>query len=112
VLCAPGFRTSAIRNVPESEKHAVEQEYGLTPRSYGNTLEIDHIVSLELGGSNDPANLFPEKVNANPGYHVKDRLENKLHQLVCQGKRYLPTVQKQIAKNWEALYKSVYGVNP
>ena len=28
---------------------------------YGGTLEIDHIVSLEIGGSNDIANLFPEK---------------------------------------------------
>jgi hypothetical protein len=26
------------------------------------TLEIDHIVSLELGGSNDIANRFPEKL--------------------------------------------------
>jgi hypothetical protein len=112
VLCSPGFRTSSIRNVPDSVRHAVEQEYGLAPRSYGNTLEIDHIVSLELGGSNDIANLFPERANAALGYRVKDRLENKLHQLVCQGKRYLPTVQKQIAKHWQALYKSVYGVNP
>src|SRR3954468_12527879 len=53
VLCAGSFHTSAIRNVPESEKHAVEIAYGLLPRPYGSTLEIDHIVSLELGGSND-----------------------------------------------------------
>ena len=43
---------------------------------YGRTLEIDHIVSLELGGSNDIANLSPERATAEPGYHVKDRLEN------------------------------------
>ena len=112
VLCAPVFTTKKIRNVPDSVKHAIEQHYGLPARSYGNTLEIDHIVSLELGGSNDPANLFPEKVDANPGYRVKDRLENKLHQLVCAGKLYFPTVQKQIAKDWESLYKKVYGTNP
>ena len=45
-----------IRNVPESEKFAVEQEYGLAAMQYGSTLEIDHIVSLEMGGSNDIAN--------------------------------------------------------
>ena len=29
-------------------------------------------MSLEIGGSNDIANLFPEKLNANPGYPAKD----------------------------------------
>src|SRR5439155_19822988 len=28
LLCSPGFRTSAIRNVPESEKFAVARGYG------------------------------------------------------------------------------------
>ena len=49
----------------------------MQPGHYGSTLEIDHIVSLELGGSNDIANLYPEKLDAAPGYQVKDRLENK-----------------------------------
>ena len=61
VICSSTFRTGPIRNVPDSEKHQVEIEYGLAPKSYGSTLEIDHIVSLELGGSNDIANLYPEK---------------------------------------------------
>jgi hypothetical protein len=51
VLCSSAFRTGSIRNVPDSEKHQVEVEYGMVPRSYGRTIEIDHIVSLELGGS-------------------------------------------------------------
>ena len=59
VICAPGFRTGDIRNVPAAEKFGVEREYGLVPRTYGRMLEIDHIVSLELGGSNAIANLFP-----------------------------------------------------
>ena len=58
-------------------------------------MEIDHIVSLELGGSNDIANLYPEKANANPGYHVKDKLENKLHDLVCDGTMTLRSVQSR-----------------
>jgi hypothetical protein len=62
--------------VPQSEKNPVEVEYGLAPKKYGKTLEIDRIVSLELGGSNDIANLIPEKVDAHPGYKVKDKLEN------------------------------------
>lgn len=112
VLCSSTFHTSDVRNVPESEKHAVEVEYGMTPASYGSTLEIDHIVSLELGGSNDIANLFPEKANAAPGYHVKDRLENRLHALVCSGGMTLHAAQQGIAENWEALYRQVFGSSP
>jgi hypothetical protein len=81
----------------------------------GSTLEIDHIVSLELGGSNDIANLYPEEAtlpgNA-PGFHVKDKLENKLHDLVCDGTMTLRSVQRQIAATWQALYKRAFGMDP
>ena len=109
VICSSSFHTSTIRNVPESEKFAVEAEYGIRPGHYGGSLEIDHIVSLELGGSNDIANLYPEKLNAGPGYRVKDRLENRLHAMVCAGAMTLRAAQVGIATNWQALYKRVFG---
>ena len=109
VICSAGFHTDAVRNVTQGEKFAVEREYGMKPAYYGRTLEIDHIVSLELGGSNDIANLFPERAKARPGYHVKDRLENRLHELVCSGQMSLRTAQTRIAGNWQALYRSVFG---
>jgi hypothetical protein len=108
-LCSPGFRTSSIRYVPQSEKFAVEREYGLAATYYGRTLEIDHIVSLELGGSNAIANLYPEPGAGTADYHVKDRLENRLHELVCAGRLSLRAAQIGIARNWEALYRRVYG---
>lgn len=109
VICSADFRTSEIRDVPTSLKHEVEVEYGLTPKPYGHALEIDHIVSLELGGSNDVANLFPER---HPGYHAKDRLENRLHDPVCEGTRGLRATQRRIATDWRALYRDVFGVAP
>jgi len=109
VLCSSSFHTSSIRNVPESERFAVEAEYGLKPGHYGGSLEVDHIVSLELGGSNDIANLYPEKLNAGPGYRVKDRLENRLHAMVCAGTITLDAARVGIATNWQALYKRVFG---
>lgn len=112
VICSAGFRTSSIRNVPQSEKYAVEIEYGMAPARYGRTLEIDHIVSLELGGSNDIANLFPEKISPPPGYKVKDRLENEVHDWVCADKIRLRPAQRQIAANWQALYRKVFGTSP
>ncbi len=104
VLCSSSFRTGTIRNVPQSEKFAVEVEYGMKPAYYGRTLEIDHIIPLELGGSNDIANLYPET-----GYGAKDRLENKAHDLVCAGTLTLRTAQQGIARNWQVLYKRVFG---
>jgi Protein of unknown function (DUF3761) len=120
VICSAGFRTSSIRNVPESEKFAVEREYGMRAGHYGSSLEIDHIVSLELdhivslelGGSNDIANLYPEKLYARLGFRVKDRLENRLHSMVCAGSIGLRPVQRAIASNWQGLYKRVFGVAP
>jgi hypothetical protein len=107
VLCARAFRTGSIRNVPQAEKFAVEHEYGLAERYYGRTLEIDHIVPLELGGSNAISNLFPERT-----YASKDRLENRLHALVCAGSMGLAAAQTGIARDWEALYRRVFGVSP
>jgi hypothetical protein len=109
VLCSSGFHTSAIRNVPQSEKDAVEREYGLPAGHYGRTLEIDHIVPLELGGSNAMANLFPER---QPGYHTKDRLENEAHRVVCSGSIGLRAAQRAIAANWKTLYQRVFGNAP
>jgi hypothetical protein len=112
VIC-PTAHTEKYRWVADSVKRAVEIEYGMDPtKKYGTTLEIDHIVSLELGGSNDIANLYPEKADAHPGYHAKDKLEHKLHKLVCDGVRDLNVVQVQIAKDWQTLYKDVYHVAP
>jgi hypothetical protein len=115
VICAASFRTGPIRNVPESEKHQVEIEYGLAAKGYGSTLEIDHIVSLELGGSNDIANLYPEKAalpGHAPGFHIKDKLENAAHKAVCAGTISLRSAQQQIASNWEKLYKHLFGIAP
>lgn len=112
VVCSPTFHTSAVRNVPQSEKYAVEREYGMPAQLYGRTIEIDHIVPLELGGSNDIANLFPEPGAGGANYHLKDRLENRLHVLVCGGVMTLPAAQRRIATNWSALYRSVFGTEP
>jgi hypothetical protein len=111
-ICAPTFRTAPIRHVPDSEKHDVEIEYGMAPKGYGSSLEIDHIVSLELGGSNDIANLFPERATPTPGYHAKDKLENKLHDMVCAGQIGLRSAQRRIASNWVRLYKRVFKTAP
>jgi hypothetical protein len=45
--------------------------------------EVDHLIALEIGGSNTANNLWPEPYAGSMGAKAKDRLENKLHKMVC-----------------------------
>ena len=112
VICAASFRTSSIRNVPQTEKFAVERAYGMAESYYGHTIEIDHIVPLELGGSNALANLFPEPGSGAANYHFKDALENRAKAAVCDGQLSLRTARMGFARNWVALYHRLYGHAP
>jgi len=101
-ICVSGY-SSSVRSVPASEKDAVYAEYGITHHATGE-YEVDHFVSLELGGSNDISNLFPEAAEPKPGFHEKDKVENYLHDQVCNGNMSLADAQRQIATNWVAVY--------
>jgi len=102
-ICKRGY-AGRVRNVSASLKRRVYASYGIRHHKRGS-YEVDHLVSLELGGSNDEANLFPEAANPRPGFHEKDRLENRLHALVCEGRESLRTAQRRIAGNWLAEYR-------
>jgi hypothetical protein len=101
-ICKSGYARS-VRNVPTSEKNQDYAEYGITHHSTGQ-YEVDHLVSLELGGSNDIANLWPEAASPKPGFHEKDKVENYLHSQVCSGAISLKEAQIEIATNWLAVY--------
>ncbi len=102
VICKKGYAGS-VRNVPDSEKQQVYAEYGITHHATGQ-YEVDHLVSLELGGSNDISNLWPELASPTPGFHQKDTVENYLHSQVCSGAISLQQAQVEIATNWLAVY--------
>lgn len=108
-ICKSGY-ASSVRNVPTSEKNQVYAEYGITSR-YSGQYEVDHLVSLELGGSNDISNLWPETANPTPGFHQKDQVENYLHDQVCSGAMTLAEAQYQIATNWLQAYHQMQGSN-
>ena len=106
-ICVSGY-SSTVRNVPTSEKNQVYAEYGIYSHTAGQ-YEVDHDVSLELGGSNDIANLWPEPASPKPGFHEKDKVENYLHAQVCSGAISLKQAQVEIATNWLAVYNSMSG---
>jgi hypothetical protein len=106
-ICVPGY-SSKVRDVPESVKNQAYQEYGITSHQPGQ-YEVDHLISLELGGSNSIRNLWPESYTGDWNAHVKDKLENKLHSLVCDNQVDLKTAQREIATDWIAAYKKYVG---
>lgn len=111
VICKPGY-TKTVRNVPQQLKEQMYRSYGILSREKGE-YEIDHLISLELGGSNSVRNLWPESYQTQPlNAHVKDAIENKLHELACGGKISFPEAQQAIAHNWEAAYVQYIGPLP
>jgi hypothetical protein len=110
-LCVPGY-TKKVRNVPAEMKREVYEEYGVTSHGPGD-YEVDHLIPLELGGSNSIKNLWPESHRTSPwNAQVKDRLEGKLHELVCSGRLDLKTAQQAIAANWIEAYRFYVSPNP
>ncbi len=105
LVCQPGYSKS-VRNVPENEKDQVYAEYTIETHTTGQ-YEVDHLISLELGGSNDIANLWPEAAQPQPGFHEKDKIENYLHDQVCNGTISLQQAQQEIATNWLQVYNTI-----
>jgi hypothetical protein len=101
-VCTPGWPREH-RDVTESMRDRVYAEYG---RVRGpSCCEVDHLIPLELGGSNDIRNLWPQPDDPRPGDAEKDQLENELHHLVCADKLSLADAQKCIASNWVACWE-------
>lgn len=103
-VCTPGYSRS-VRNVPAEVKQQAYAEYGIARHPPG-AFEVDHLISLELGGSNSIKNLWPQSYHTEPwNARVKDALENRLHQEVCAGRMPLARAQHEIATDWIASYK-------
>jgi hypothetical protein len=97
-VCRTGW-TSTIRPPTSYTDPLKIQEL----RAYGDGgkspsgFELDHLISLELGGApSDPRNLWPE---SHKNSYKKDGLENSLRAKVCAGSISLAKAQWRIV-NW------------
>ena len=104
-ICRPDY-SKGISIIQESESNAVFAEYGIGNYTSGR-YEVDHFVSLELGGSNDISNLWPELVDPKPGFHEKDKVEDYLRNQVCSGAMTLEEAQIKIVNNWLDIYNNL-----
>lgn len=112
-ICVRGW-TRTVRppeSYTERLKRRQVRQYGYADRRL-HLYEEDHLIPLELGGApRDPRNLWPEPrhVADYMDASVKDRLENRLHRLVCERRIRLRVAQRMFATNWVEAYRSIYG---
>lgn len=111
VLRDPAFRTACIRQqVTTEQQKAQTYRWYVIPHPANNTggsqtCELDHLVSLELGGADTLDNIWPQC--GPPGvplaqryFKQKDIVENYLAWRVRRGDMDLAQAQKGIATNW------------
>jgi hypothetical protein len=94
--------------VPVSLARKVFEVYGVTPPQ-PNAYEVDYLITPQLGGATDIRNLWPEPYQDTVwNAHVKDQLEDRLHQMVCHGDVDLATAQHDISTDWIAAYRKYF----
>jgi hypothetical protein len=102
-VCSPGWTKTIRPSASETDKTktAAMHAYG-EPTSLRSTVELDHLIPLELGGANDVSNLWPE-ISDEPGQgfrNSKDQVENNLKSAVCAHRIAIADAQNAIATNW------------
>jgi hypothetical protein len=100
IVCAQDYPENA-RDVSTATKKKVYAMYGIKNPKTGD-YQIDHLISLGLGGSNEVINLWPQPLTPYPGYKEKDNAERKLHELVCNNRIPLASAQYMISHNWQS----------
>ncbi len=101
-----GVRPSRL--VTEDVRQQVLRAYGME-RVSAAAYELDALVTPELGGSTDPANLWPQRYHS-PVWNarVKDELERLLPEMVCRQEITLAQAQQEIATDWIGAYKRYF----
>jgi hypothetical protein len=99
-VCSPGWAGTQRVDTSKIKTQAMHA-YG-EPASLRPTVELDHLIPLELGGANDVSNLWPE-ISDEPGQgfrNSKDQVENNLKEAVCAHHIAIADAQNAIATNW------------
>lgn len=101
-VCTAGYSARHRLRYGEPGEHArwlrVIHAYGLTAAEVRGRIELDHILPLSAGGADSEANLWPEPLAQ---ALRKDAIEIVAHQMVCEGKLPLHSVQEYfLGEDW------------
>ncbi len=99
------------RDIPNDMRQKVFAAYGIKP-AQADQFEVDYLITPDLGGTESIRNLWPQPYSVRWNAHVKDKLEQRLHELVCGHQLDLQTAQRDIAVDWIGAYKKYLGENP
>ena len=100
--------TKGFYPIPATLAYRVFEKYRIRNpgrRSY----EVDYLITPALGGADDIRNLWPQPYASGEwNAHVKDALEDYLHDQVCSGNLSLETAQHDISTDWIAAYRKYF----
>src|SRR5215475_8705762 len=102
-VCAADYAAS-VKPIADWQKAEALGRYGIRPESFSG--ELDHLVPVALGGSNDPDNLWPFRGTSDLTLDAKNALAAKLHDMVCSGKMSLKDAQDAFKKDWAKAYRT------
>ena len=100
--CHNGYARLA-RHVSKHLKTEVMKRYKLDPATQ-HLYEIDHFIPLNIGGTNDITNLWPEPLAS---AHDKDKVEFFLYQEVCHSRMQIEDAQDQIKTDWVKVFNTL-----
>jgi hypothetical protein len=101
-LCAADFPTS-MKPVANWQRTEALGRYGIRSEDFSG--DLDHLVPVSLGGSNDPDNLWPFRASGTFTFEAKQALEVKLHEMMCAGKISLKDAQEEFRRDWTKAYQ-------
>jgi hypothetical protein len=107
-ICTSGYTATVRPPVAVTDRIKRDQmaAYGLQGQPLSG-YELDHLISLELGGSpDDVANLWPQPWNGDVNAHQKDAVETHLKRQVCAGAVSLSDAQRMIATDWLSVFRN------
>ncbi len=123
-LCSTDWRAND-KPVSAAMRHDVFAEYNLTgsndPRCHAqgsSKCRIDRLIASKLGGADVEVNLWPQADAGTWGAPAKDRLEDCMHERVCnkladQGvdaaTQLLHIYQHDLVTDWIAAFRNVIG---
>ena len=108
-ICVKGWSRSVrpAKNITDQIKRERMMAYG--DDGPAGVYELDHLIPIELGGASTVANLWPQPWDGQLSARQKDRLEDRLHALVCTGRMTLGDAQQVFATNWVTAYQQAFG---
>lgn len=107
---ACGHARESRGRMTAARRDEILRRYGV-PSGTHPDYEIDHLIPLCLGGSDDPSNLWAQprrNIEETWNAEAKDRLERLMCHMVCGGQIDIANAQEAFATDWIAAYHTYY----